>query len=207
MPKRKWIVMTGSFLLVSLLMTGYLAIAAEFGSQDDPLVTLSYITDVLAPDTLQKVDEAINSKAQEFGASLDSKISEFSQQMDSKIEDFETSSAALADNEEFVNSVADAVMAKMGDAQTAPQSDWIVLKVANGKTLSAKVGTQILLRIGSAVCVASGTPGLIDTTTGTDLPNGSKLTANHLYLITVEGRGIKASGDATILIKGTYTVA
>lgn len=207
MPKRKWIVVTGAFLLVSLLATGYLAIAAEFGSQDDPLVTLSYITDVLSPDTLLKVDEAISSKAQQFETSLNTKLSDFSTEMDGKITQFESRYAALAGDEAFINSVADAVIAKMGDGQTAAQSEWKVLKIAGGKTLTAKVGTEILLRIGSATCVSSGTPGLINTTTGTDLANGGKLAANNLYLVTVEGRGIKASGDATILIKGDYTVA
>jgi hypothetical protein len=44
--------------------------AAEYGSNDDPLVSLSYITDVLAPETLKKVDEEIDKKMQNLNLSL-----------------------------------------------------------------------------------------------------------------------------------------
>ena len=49
MKSRKWTFSLAALLLVVLMTTCYLAIAAEYGSQDDPLVTLSYINDVLAP--------------------------------------------------------------------------------------------------------------------------------------------------------------
>ena len=59
MNKRKWIITTSSVLLVLLLISGYMAIAAEYGAESDPLVSASYITDVLAPETIKQVNATI----------------------------------------------------------------------------------------------------------------------------------------------------
>lgn len=40
-------------------------------------------------------------------------------------------------------------------------------------------------------------------TAGTTLAGGGALTANHLYLATIEGRGVKASTAVTLLVRGT----
>lgn len=64
-----------------------------------------------------------------------------------------------------------------------------------------------MLRIGSASCVSPSNPGLIDETAGTTLNNGGALSTNHLYMMTIEGRGVKAGADTTkLLVRGTYTV-
>lgn len=39
-------------------------------------------------------------------------------------------------------------------------------------------------------------------TAGTTLAGGGALTANHLYLATIEGRGVKASTAVTLLVRG-----
>ena len=64
-----------------------------------------------------------------------------------------------------------------------------------------------MLRIGSASCVSPSSPGLIDETTAVSLNNGGSLSANHLYMMTIEGRGVKAGSDtAKLLVRGTYTI-
>jgi len=204
MNKRKWVVSVGAFLLVLLLASGYLALAAEYGSQEDPLVTLSYITDVLSPATMDAVDKAIDDKVKSFEADMDAKIASYTQQIDSKI-----SAATINTNdEEFINAVADAVIEKMGGVSAAaPASEWKVVKIASGKTVICKVGVEVLLRIGSATCVASGTTGLINLSSATNLANGGALATNNLYIVTIDGRGFKATSDATVLIRGEYTIS
>ena len=40
------------------------------------------------------------------------------------------------------------------------------------------------------------------------LGNGGALAANHLYMMTIEGRGVKAGSDTTkLLVRGSYTIA
>ena len=65
-----------------------------------------------------------------------------------------------------------------------------------------------VLQFACATCVASSAPGLIDETTGTTLSGGSALVQNHLYMMTVENRGVRA-GTATVklLVRGGYTVS
>ena len=65
-----------------------------------------------------------------------------------------------------------------------------------------------MLRVGTATCVASGAPGLVDSTGGTTLANGNALVTNHLYLVTVATRGVTATADTVkLLVRGSYTIA
>ena len=71
-----------------------------------------------------------------------------------------------------------------------------------------EIGCQILLRIGSAKCYSTGSVGLIDLTDGSTLGNGDSLKTNHLYLVTIQGRGFTNSSgkEATLLLKGDYKI-
>ena len=62
MKNKKCAVWLIAVLLVVLTATGYFAIGAEYGSQDDPLVTLSYINDVLSPNTMKNIDSIFAKK-------------------------------------------------------------------------------------------------------------------------------------------------
>jgi hypothetical protein len=45
-------------------------------------------------------------------------------------------------------------------------------------------------------------------TGGGTLNSGGSLTANHLYLVTIEGGGLKATASTVmVLIRGPYTVS
>ena len=69
-----------------------------------------------------------------------------------------------------------------------------------GQTRTGGEGCEIVLRSGSAA--ATGT--LVDVTSGTELASGGSLTANHLYV--GSGSGVTASGNTTLLVRGSYTV-
>ena len=92
-----------------------------------------------------------------------------------------------------------------GSAGTA--SSFAVVTIPAGKTLVGDIGCEVMLRVGSASCVSPSTPGLIDETTGGTLENGKALVKNHLYMMTIEGRGVKAgSGTVKVLVRGSYTI-
>ena len=211
MTRNKWMVTVGSILLIALLASGYMAVAAEYGSKEDPLVTLSYITDVLEPEALKRVDEAIADKTATLNAELDGKIEEYVAKLDEALASGGGSASDLASNEALINAVADAVIEKMGadSSATAPAGEsWKVVKLEAGKKLTGKVGAQVLLRIGSATCLAPSSPGLINLSAGNELASGKALAQNNLYMVTVEGRGITAgAGGATILACGEYTIS
>lgn len=162
MKKDRWLLRSVVLLALSAaLMTGA-SLAAEAGSAQDPLVTLSYLNDTFFNTILQRVDQRI---AQQTGQALPGG----------------TSSSAAS---------------------------FVVVTLSEGQTLTGGVGCEVMLRVGSAVCVAPSDPGLIDETTAATLANGGSLAQNHLYMMTIEGRGVRATAAATkVLARGSYTVA
>lgn len=84
---------------------------------------------------------------------------------------------------------------------------YVPLQILQGKTLLGGVGTEIIFRSGEAVAIDNGLNGISDITSGSDLRTGQPLVLNHLIVIPKEdGRGITATTDIWILIKGKYTI-
>lgn len=124
-------------------------------------------------------------------------------------------------NETFMNTIMQKVDQKIAarNSQIAQQTGgqtggtsasaaFIVVTLSSGQTLTGDVGCEVMLRIGTAVCVSPSAPGLIDETTAGTLNNAGALAQNHLYMMTIEGRGVKATAATTkLLVRGTYTVA
>ena len=82
-----------------------------------------------------------------------------------------------------------------------------VVTLSNGQTLVGDIGCEVMLRVGTAVCVAPSSPGLIDESSAATLNNGGALATNHLYMMTIEGRGVQATSDTVkVLARGSYAV-
>lgn len=216
MVSKRWIAGVCSVLIVVLLLAGGAAVAAELGGKDDPLVSLSYI-EQLIPQLNENIEKVINEKVSEFDASLDTKIEEVNRSIDEKISRFEEQYAAGFANDDFIAKVAAALADKgitgssggsTGSTGTTSGDGYLFTRVdvSTGQTLYGEVGTEILWRLGTGVCVSPGSPGLIDITTGGDLASGGQLQQNHVYVVTVADRGFKATSDCRVMIKGPYTI-
>ena len=169
MKKNRWFLRLVGLLAICGVLNVTVAMAAGVGSNEDPLVTLSYLNDVFMTEILGKVDQEIEKR-----------------------------------NQEIVKSVGGQVSGAEGGAV----STFTVVTLTNGQILTGDIGCEVMLRVGSASCVTPSNPGLIDETDGTVLNNGGALVTNHLYMMTVEGRGVKATAATTkVLVRGTYTVA
>lgn len=87
-------------------------------------------------------------------------------------------------------------------------ASFTVVTLSEGQVLTGDVGCEVMLRIGTASCVSSSTPGLIDETTAAVLNNGGALVTNHLYMMTIEGRGVQAgSGTTKLMVRGGYALS
>lgn len=96
----------------------------------------------------------------------------------------------------------------LAQAGTSGQSGFVLTELSAGQSLTLSVGSEAMLRVGSAACGASSAPGLIDETTGGSLDNGGALVKNHLYMATMEGRTVKAgSCGAKLLVRGGSTLS
>ena len=168
MKKNRWFVRMVGLLLVSGLMTMTVSLATV-GTEQDPLVTLSYLNERFMADVLKKVDEKIEAR-----------------------------------NEQLVNEL-NGQAAKEDAAKT---DTFIVVTLNKDQVLTGDIGCEVMLRVGTASCVTPSNPGLIDETSAEILGNGKPLVVNHLYMMTIEGRGVKATADVTkLLVRGTYSIA
>ena len=94
-----------------------------------------------------------------------------------------------------------------GQAGTASASSFTVVTLSNGQVLTGGIGCEVMLRVGSATCVSPSNPGLIDQSNASVLNNGGALVQNHLYMMTIEGRGVKATAATTkLMVRGSYTI-
>ena len=163
MKKDRWLLRAVVLLALSAALMSGVSLAAEAGSSQDPLVTLSYLNDTFFNSIMQRVDQKI---AQQTGQAVP------------------------------------------GGTASSSAASFAVVTLNEGQTLTGGVGCEVMLRVGSAVCVAPSDPGLIDETTAATLANGGALVQNHLYMMTIDGRGVRATGGVTkVLARGSYTVA
>ncbi len=194
--KAKWGLIA---LAVLLAAWGIFALAAEYGTQSDPLVSLSYITDVFRPALLKQAESESRTRADQVQAAVD----RFDEQVNAKVSEFTDRNTAAVDSA-MVDQIAAAVKAKI--PQTATSAPFATVSLSSGKTLALDAGCEVLLYQGGASISAQESPALVDTTTGGALTSGSALVANHLYLAPGGGRSIKTGGTATLLIRGQYSV-
>ena len=92
-----------------------------------------------------------------------------------------------------------------GSGTSGASASFVVVTLSEGQTLTGDIGCEVMLRVGSAVCVSPSSPGLIDETAGTTLAGGGALVQNHLYMMTIEGRGVQATaGTVKLMVRGAY---
>ena len=78
--------------------------------------------------------------------------------------------------------------------------------MSDGQVMRLEVGCEVLLRVGGVTVQADSSPALIDLSSGGTVNSGAALTRNHLYLSTIEGRTLTASGTVKILVRGGYSI-
>lgn len=80
-------------------------------------------------------------------------------------------------NETFMGQIMDRVDQKIaqrnsGLGQSGAGMEFSVVTLSKGQVLTGDIGCEVMLRVGSATCVAASTPGLVDETSGSTLSGG-----------------------------------
>ncbi|MDR1247005.1 MAG: hypothetical protein LBK57_08270 [Clostridiales Family XIII bacterium] len=84
---------------------------------------------------------------------------------------------------------------------------FVPLEVSAGKRLIGGAGTEIILRSGEASAIGSESNGISDLTEGLDLQTGAAVSRDHLLLVPRDdGRGLSATTDVWLMIRGPYTI-
>lgn len=178
MKQQKWMSRLVAGSLVTISLAG-VALAASQGSQSDPLVTLSYLNDKATPAIMAQVDAKVSQREAALKGQLDQAVAGYVKEVEGKLS---------------------------GSTGGGTSSSYQVVTLTKGQKLVAGVSCEILLRSGAATCVSESSPGLVDMTSGSTLSPGGSLVANHLYLATIAGRGVKATSAVTLMVRGSYSV-
>lgn len=193
--KRKFMVSALGALCVLAVGGVFTALAAGgYGSQDDPLVTLSYITDVAVPEANARIDSVFSQKETAIKSDIQSKMDSVRSRLESQISQLQNVS------QDVINQVVELVKDQIGSSSGS--STWKMITLQNGQQIKAGVGTQLLLRRGTASCYS----GMINLSSGEILTHGQSVLQNNMYLIGTDGCGFIASGECTVLVDGTYTI-
>ena len=183
MKKNRWPLRLLSLLLVSLtLFTATVMAVGGAGSEDDPLVTLSYLNDIFLPDLLTRVDDKLETRDAALSEKLDAQVQDDIKELEDKLGSGTGSSAGTVDS-------------------------FKVVTMSSGQILYGEIGCEVMLRVGTASCVSPSSPGLIDETDAATLESGKALVKNHLYMMTISDRGVKATAATTkLLVRGSYQI-
>ena len=143
-------------------------------------MTLSYLNDTFLTQVLEKVDKSLDERGGRLRGEIDQQIAQREQELRGQLS---------------------------GGPPAAPASADTAVTLSTGQTLSGEAGCELLLRSGSAACVAdsAGVPGMVDATSGGSVNGGGALQANHLYLMPAPA-GVRASSEAAVLVRGGYSV-
>ena len=175
--KRKMKFAAALLLVGCIVVFGAVALAVG-GDVNDPLVTLSYLTNIFTPQVEQKVAATVALNQQNVKAEVDASIARWEEELKS-----------------------------IQEQEDPATSNFKVVTMSKGQVLTGHIGCEVMLRVGSATCVTDEAPGLIDCTDASILNNGKALVKNHLYMVTIETRGVKATADTVkVLVRGEYTV-
>lgn len=197
MNNKKWTIWLTCALVAVLMVAGLGVIAAEYGSQSDPLVTLSYIEQVLLPQAKKDVDQQVEDSMEDFEDLLNAKNKDVQKYIDKKLRSFASGDV----DEALVEEIA-ALILEEGEPSSVSNAPWAVITVPAGATVVCEPGVQAVLRSGQA----SSTALLVDLSNGEDLTAGKALALNHMYVTDASGEGFFTAQGCTVLISGGYTV-
>ena len=149
------------------------------GSEADPVVTLSYV-ELKSEQTKYYIDNLTAKSNQEI-ASLKTQLEQKNQEI-LKLQD--TVSKLAADGGGFQ-----------------------VVLLNKSKSLLSGAGAEIIVRSGKVTAIKGTNGGLANITSAKDLNTGEAVVLNNLLISSRDdGRGIKASVDSYLLIRGAYKI-
>ncbi|MBQ7075926.1 MAG: hypothetical protein IJM94_03895 [Clostridia bacterium] len=86
-------------------------------------------------------------------------------------------------------------------------SKFELVNMTEGKQIVCGAGTELILRKGSGIVIATEKGGIANVSKSVDLPSGSQVPANSLLIVPFDdGRGFVATADVIVMVKGSYEV-
>ena len=161
-----------------------------FDSQNDPLITLSYIEKVISPKYDEKISE------------LTKKNKELTEKLDAFEEAVDKANKTILALEEKLSAIT-----TPGSSSALGQYE--VVHMNKGAKLIAKSPCELILRSGSGIVVSITSNGINDFSEGTELMNAEEIPLYHGLLVPRgnDGRGIQiTSSEAYVMVRGEYEI-
>lgn len=109
--------------------------------------------------------------------------------------------------EQLMHYIDEKIKSSSGDHFVEPGAGFEVVELKAGNSLIGGQSTELILRSGKATAIDSPMGGLSDVTGAKDLIKNENVPTNHLLIIPRDdGRGIKATTDIFVMVKGSYEV-
>lgn len=109
----------------------------------------------------------------------------------------------------YLNQRLEAIQNNQNQKPAAPSGAQTleVVELKAGDKIIAAQGAEMIPRSGRVETIAQELGGLSDITAGVDLKQGERAPLNHMLIAPrSDGRGLKASTNAIVLMRGSYRV-
>ncbi len=167
----------GVLVLVLVTLVGAFSVSATGGEQADPLITLSYLTQVVKPELLGKVDEQVKANEQALLEKVNAAIDDYSKKVENTLGGTVGSGAVYQE-----------------------------VTLTKDQLLCPGAGVEILVRTGTAQVMSGSVPVMHNITSGATVGIGGNIEPNCLYVVPLEGAVIAAMTDCTLLVRGEYVI-
>lgn len=190
-----------SFLILAVASTAVVfAAGATYDSSSDPLVSLSFLTEIFKPELQREIREASDNVELVLQAQIDSLLAQ--------INGLKADIAALSKNPS--TQITSPTVTNPEQAEDDSVQVYTILELKRGEVLVAEEICELVLRAGTAAVMTSYIDqGLLDCTDGCELLAGNDVPQNHFVLIPRggDGRGITVTSDvAFVMVKGAYSI-
>lgn len=193
-----------SFVILAFSATAVIfAAGSTYDSSTDPLVSLSFLTEIFKPELQDEIDRATDDIELSLQAQIDS--------LRGQVASLANQNALLKDrvteleNAEKTNVPEEPVVVAPAEVRV-----YTVVELKKGDVLVAEEACELILRAGEATAMTpSFNRTLIDCTDGVELISGAAIPANHFVLIpeSANGSGITVTSDtASVMVKGEYSI-
>ena len=215
-------VATALVIASSILAAGlYITSGAASGGSSDPLITLSYVNEVLKPAVIKSASAAVTQEIEALSGALESAKQSYESSMselDALKKELETVKAGYEEAKQAYDAAAETVDSvteelenlkkQLEDAKSL--SVYTVLELKKGQKIMAKGAVEVVHRAGSCVAISPfSDQGVADMTSSKELYDGDELVKNDICLIPRgnDGRGVLVVSDlAYIMVRGEYVV-
>lgn len=184
----------------AIVVSSAVTVYAAYDSSKDPVVSLSYLTEVFKPSVKSDLKSELSGDVKNQVASAKNDLSGEISQMKNSISD------------ELYSKLSDdyaATIAALQRQVDALSNVYAEVAMQKNARLTADAASEIVVLSGSVTVRCSGPDsGIIDCTDGVILYDGQSVPANHKLLVPQngDGRGVTASTAATLLVRGGYTL-